>query len=53
MKTLTLQGVKFTLSDCGMATSSEFSDLGNIEDCQDFAALVWHLFDTLQSDNII
>lgn len=47
MKTLTLSGVRFTVSDDGTVSSPDFETLGKIDDCQELAALIWHVFDTL------
>jgi len=49
MKTLTLNGVRFAVSNDGLVSSSNFEKLGNIDDCQELADLIWHIFDTLHA----
>jgi len=50
MTTRTIQKVKFTLSDDGMVSSSDYPNLGVLDDCQELAGLIWHLFESFNSD---
>jgi len=50
MQTRTLGKTSFTIDTAGCVSSADFDDLGNLEDCEAFAKLVWHLFDTLNPD---
>jgi hypothetical protein len=50
MQTRSIGKTSFTVDNVGRVSSTDFDDLGDLEDCEAFAELVWHLFDTLYPD---
>ncbi len=50
MKKQKIAGTDFRIDKDGFVASRDFADLGALEDCEAFAALVWDLFETLHPD---
>jgi len=50
MKSLTLNGVRFVVSNDGTVSSPDFDNLGNIDDCEQLAGLIWQVFDAFNPD---
>jgi len=47
MQTTTINKIKFSVACSGQVSSSDFDNLGNIEDCTVFAEMILEIFDTL------
>jgi len=47
MTSLSISSIKFEIDSLGNVSSSDYPDLGNIEDCQAYAELVSDLFNIL------
>jgi len=53
MQEYSIGKIHFTVDATGLVSSNQFDDLGNMDDCQAFAELVWHLFETLHPNIIL